>query len=164
MTSLIVKDFLPAFNDPLHFLRGINNRFLSISSSFCVCLQLYFQCVSIESSTINTILHPRKNLLSCIALRISEKSTSVFCMSGFIHICVSSWLACKSSLPSEEIEEIDGICDSAVENPDKGLQVRKHTHWMKVFPFFLLRRTKFSSNQGGSDRTWTDLKLNRMKQ
>lgn len=42
-------------------------------------------------------------------------------MSGFIHIWVSSRLTCKSSLPSEEIEEIDGVCDSAVENPVKGL-------------------------------------------
>lgn len=84
-------------------------------------LQLKFYCIAIDSLTVCLILHPSDNLLSCIALRISEKSTSVFCTSGFIHICVSNWLTCKSSVPSEEIEEIDGVCDSAVENPAKGL-------------------------------------------
>lgn len=121
MTSLIVKDFLLAFNNPLNFLRDFSNTYSSFSSSLCMFLQLQLQRISNDSSTINSILHPRNNLLSCIALRISEKSTSVFCMSGFIHICVSSRLTCKSSLPSEEIEEIDGVCDSAVENPAKGL-------------------------------------------
>lgn len=57
------------------------------------------------------------NLLSCIALRISEKSTSLFWTSSLIGICVSSGRTWQCSLPSKEIEEMGGVCNRLVATP-----------------------------------------------
>lgn len=77
ITSLIVKDFLLAFNNPLNFLRDFNNRYLSFSSSLCVPSVI----ISIH---LNWIFYRKHNFAS------KEELTFLYCIKNFwkVHICL----------------------------------------------------------------------------